>query len=99
MEKCSYNPYWARIEEIMSYYSLPSVSAFARRVGLKRSENLFQIKRGRNRISFALVDQICDHIPEISKAWLLTGEGAMIISDNNDMPFFLETVMCNNMVE
>ncbi len=74
----------------MNYYDISSVSALARLIGLKRSENLFQIKRGRNRISFGLVDQICKHLPEISKAWLLTGEGAMIISNDNGMPFFYD---------
>ncbi len=87
----SSNSCWTRIETIMFYYDIPSVCALARRINLKRSENLFQIKRGRNRISFALVEQICEHLPDISKAWLLTGEGAMIVARDSDMPFFLET--------
>ncbi len=90
MNKVGLNSSWGRIEAVMNYYGILNVSAFARRIGLKRSENLFQIKRGRNRISFGLVTQICDHLPDISKAWLLTGEGAMIAAHDADMPFFLD---------
>lgn len=83
---------WQRIEQIIKWAGFASVSAFAREIGLNRSENLYQIKRGNNGISKDLAESITDKFPDISKAWLLTGEGAMLKSDagssNCDIPFF-----------
>lgn len=85
---------WQRIEQIIKWTGLPSVSAFAREIGLNRSENLYQIKRGNNGISKDLAESINTRFPEISKAWLLTGEGGMIKGDGHyrsyDIPFYKE---------
>ena len=56
-----------------------SVNSFGREIGLVRSENLYQIKRGNNGISRDLADMICKRYPEISKAWVLAGEGDMFL--------------------
>lgn len=69
---------WQRIEEIIKWTGYASVSAFAREIGLNRSENLYQIKRGNNGISRVLSNVITERYPEISRAWLLTGEGQML---------------------
>lgn len=83
---------WQRIEQIIKWTGFASVSAFAREIGLNRSENLYQIKRGNNGISRDLSEIITQRYPEISRAWLLTGEGAMLKSEtacrNCDIPFF-----------
>lgn len=83
---------WQRIEQIIKWAGYPSVSAFAREIGLNRSENLYQIKRGNNGISKDLAEMITVKLPEISKAWLLTGEGTMLRSDSScsrhEIPFF-----------
>lgn len=49
-------------------------NSFAKAIGLKRSENLYQIKKGRNRISLELARRIHACYPEYSMGWLLTGE-------------------------
>lgn len=69
---------WQRIEQIIKYVGLSSVHVFARHIGLKRSENLYQMKKGNNGISKKLASMISAKYPEVSKAWLLTGEGSML---------------------
>ena len=85
---------WQRIEHIIKWTGFASVSAFAREIGLNRSENLYQIKRGNNGISKDLAESIVVRFPEVSKAWLLTGEGAMLKGDQQyracDIPFYKE---------
>ena len=46
---------------------------------MKRSENLYQIKKGNNGISRDLATLITTKYPSVSKAWLLTGEGEMFV--------------------
>lgn len=72
------NAYWQRIEAIIQHYQFRSVSAFSDYLGLNRPENLYQIKRGHNAISRELAETICGLFPEISQAWLLTGENEML---------------------
>ena len=83
---------WQRIEQIIKWTGVASVSAFAREIGLNRGENLYQIKRGNNGISRDLADNITLKYPQISKAWILTGEGEMLPGNNTkdryDIPFF-----------
>lgn len=70
---------WQRIEKIVKWSSASSVNAFARDIGLNRGENLYQIKRGNNGISRELAELITSKYPNLSKAWILTGEGEMLI--------------------
>ncbi len=67
---------WSRLEEIIKWAGL-STHSFAMRIGLNRSENLYQIKRGRNGISSELADRIIKFFPEIDRRWILSGEGYM----------------------
>lgn len=69
---------WQRIEKIVKWTGASSVNAFARTLGLNRAEILYQIKRGNNRISKDLTDIITSKYQELSKAWILTGEGTML---------------------
>ena len=68
---------WQRLEAVIAWSGL-SINSFALRIGLSRSENLYQIKRGNYGISMALADRIVDSFPEIDKLWLLTGDGDML---------------------
>lgn len=63
---------------------------FGRYIGLARSENLYQIKAGKNGISQNLACRIVEKFPELSVGWLLTGEGDMFSkgSTNGRIPFF-----------
>ena len=69
---------WQRLETIIKMSGM-SINAFARCIGLPRGENLYQIKKGNNRISRDLASRIVNYYPQISFSWLLTGEGAMTI--------------------
>ena len=68
------NPAWERLSEVIDYSGL-SVNAFAKAIGLKRGENLYQIKKGNNGISPNLAKRINQVLPCFSVAWLIFGEG------------------------
>lgn len=70
---------WQRIERVVRWAGL-SVYAFARNIGLGRAENLYQIKRGNHGVSKELAEAVTSSYPEISRAWLLTGEGDMFMA-------------------
>ncbi len=81
---------WQRIERVVRWAGL-SVNSFALSVGLSRGENLYQIKRGKNGISPQLARTIVARYPQISCAWLLTGEGDMFAvgaTRQNSVPFY-----------
>ncbi len=72
---------WQRIEKIVNWTGL-SVNAFARCIGLKRAENLYQIKKGNYGISKELAEMITAKYTTVNKSWLLTGAGTMFIDEN-----------------
>lgn len=71
---------WQRLEQVIKWTGL-STNAFAMGIGLKRSENLYQIKRGNNGISKELAESITRKYPTVSRAWLLTGEGELFAGE------------------
>lgn len=66
---------WQRIDSVIRWANM-TINYFALYIGLPRGENLYQIKKGNNGISRNLADKIVTKFPEVSLAWLLTGEGA-----------------------
>ncbi len=81
---------WQRIEGVITWANM-STNYFARHIGLPRGENLYQIKRGNNGISLDVATKIVDKFPQISKLWLLTGDGKMFAEDHNNgaqTPYF-----------
>ncbi|MDR2955832.1 MAG: XRE family transcriptional regulator [Prevotella sp.] len=72
------NNNWERLEKVIRNTGL-STNAFAISIGLKRSENLYRIKNGKNSISKDLAELITTKYCKISKSWLLTGEGSMYL--------------------
>lgn len=70
---------WQRLEQVIRWTGL-STNAFALGIGLKRSENLYQIKRGNNGISKELAELITQKYPTVNRAWLLTGDGAPFVT-------------------
>lgn len=68
---------WKRIEAVIKM-SRMTTNAFARHIGLARGENLYQIKRGNNGVSLNVANRIVAKFPEVSKLWLLTGDGPML---------------------
>ena len=75
---------WQRLEKVVRWTGM-SVNAFALHIGLKRSENLYQIKKGNHGISKELANVISAKYPQISRSWLLTGDGDML-KDGSDGP-------------
>ena len=85
---------WRRLERVIKWTGL-SINSFALTIGLKRSENLYQIKKGNNGISRDLAELITAKYPSVSKGWLLTGEGEMLkhespteLKSNTSIPFY-----------
>ncbi len=76
---------WQRLEAVIRWANM-STNYFARHIGLARGENLYQIKRGNNGISLNLAERIVSTYPEISKLWLLTGEGEMFLPSISRAP-------------
>ncbi|MDE7355177.1 MAG: hypothetical protein K2N21_00160, partial [Rikenellaceae bacterium] len=95
---------WSRLEAIIKWAGLTTHS-FAVHIGLNRSENLYQIKRGRNGISSDLANRIIEFFPEIDYNWIMTGEGYMLNQTpvcyencSKGIPFFqgeLTDILCN----
>lgn len=71
---------WSRIERIIETTNL-SVNAFALHIGLPRGENLYQIRRGNNRISRGLAERIHTHYPMFGEHWIHTGRGSALDPD------------------
>lgn len=81
---------WARLMATIEWLNMTS-NSFAMQIGLTRCENLYQIKRGNFGITRDLADRITTHFPEISRTWLLTGAGHMLMSqskDGNNIPYY-----------
>lgn len=70
---------WERLEQIIEHLGL-NVNSFAKEIGLKRSERLYQIKKGNYTISKNLSAIIAEKFPDINPGWLLTGDGSMLQS-------------------
>ena len=79
MEKQN-NDYWQRIEKVLKHADM-SANYFAKYIGLRHGENLYQIKRGRNKISLDVARRIHRKFPRFSISWLMCGEPEVI--DNN----------------
>lgn len=53
---------WERIEAVIKWANM-TTNYFARYIGLARGENLYQIKRGNNGISFDVANRIVAKFP------------------------------------
>lgn len=75
------NEYWERIEKVLKHAAM-STNYFAKYIGLARGENLYQIKRGKNRISLDVAQKIHEKFPKFSIPWLMFGDlGIVDIGD------------------
>ena len=84
------NENWKRIHAVIEWAGM-TTNFFAHHIGLPCGENLYQIKRGNNGISKDVAERIVLKFPDISKAWLLTGEGNMFASEAttaSQIPFY-----------
>lgn len=84
---------WDRLEKVINWSGL-SIHSFAMHIGLKRSENLYRIKRGSNGISRSLATCITNIYPEINIDWLLSRSNEMFTqiqqseSSQSSIPFY-----------
>jgi SOS-response transcriptional repressor LexA len=68
-----------RIAEIMAHYDL-SVKEFATKIGAKTQQAVYDLLHGKTKsISTDMENKIISCFPEISRAWLLTGEGEKFV--------------------
>ena len=70
-----------RLRIVLQYSGERTYNALALRLGLKRSENLYRIRKGYNGISMDLALRIRNICPLLSLSWLLVGEGDPEIPD------------------
>lgn len=73
---------WQRLERLVMWRGM-SINSFALSIGLSRAEVLYRIKRGLNGISRDLASLIIAKYPEVSRSWLLSGEGEMFVKDES----------------
>ena len=81
---------WERLEQVIKYSKL-SANAFAAKIGMARSENIYHIKRGNFGISYDLAERVTAVFPEINPTWLLSGVGDMLLNTKNQhtsVPFY-----------
>lgn len=69
---------WERLEKIIDWAGM-STHAFAMKIGMKRSENLYRIIRNKENVSIKLSMRILETYPQINRNWLIYGEGDMLV--------------------
>jgi hypothetical protein len=78
---------WQRLEKVINWTGL-SIHAFAMTIGLKRSENIYRIRRGNNGISKTLAKNITNVFPEVNIDWLLARSDEIFLKlEDNDNSF------------
>lgn len=95
--------YWERLSAVIELAEM-TPNYFARYIGLHSGENIYRIKRGQNGISRDVADRVVSKFPQISKGWLMTGEGQMYVDEELQVPSIplyeknLETVLAGGTV-
>ncbi len=74
---------WERLESVMAWSGKCS-HQFAIHIGLRNTENLYQIKRGNHGISRKLAETIVTFFPQISFLWLFRGDGDMFVPESTE---------------
>ena len=80
-----------KINKLLEYCSL-NASDFARRIGLKNVQGIYDIQRGKTGISKTVAQKIADEFPEINIAWLLSNDSMML---NNGQTRIVDTKVPN----
>jgi len=73
-----------RLKSLLKYYEL-TPTMLAKALGFKYPDRLYYILRGRNGISDKMTEELVNLFPELSKGWLLTGEGEMLIQQTEEV--------------
>ncbi len=76
----------SRLQALIDHYRL-TPSAFAVRIGVKTKQAIYDILKGRTRgLSISIESKILSAFPEVSRVWLLTGEGSMLQESGTSAP-------------
>ena len=73
---------YQRLEKVIKILEIPTFKEFAAKIDVS-AQTFYDIKQGKHGISKKLAEQINKCFPEIPVAWLLTGEGDIIVVDRN----------------
>ena len=79
-----------RLQFVLDYSGIPSYNALARKLGLKRAENLYQILKGNNGISSDLAFRINRAFPDIGIGWLKSGCGSPLPPSLSEIPLYTD---------
>ena len=80
-----------RIEAIIEHYGI-NAQRLASMIGAKTKQSIYNLLKGQTRtISAEMQQKIVDAFPEISRLWLITGEGQMLIGSPPNNP---DTASC-----
>ena len=71
---------YLRIKQIMDYLNYSSDKKFAEAIGVS-PQNLYDIKAEKKGLTSFIADKILDRFPQFSKAFLMFGEGEMLMED------------------
>lgn len=88
---------WERLEKVIEWAGM-STHAFAMKIGMKRSENLYRIMRNKENVSIKLAMLILETYPQINRNWLIYGEGDMVVEKDevfiagDRIPFYANTI-------
>lgn len=76
-----------RIGEIIKYFANNSQAQFARSLGvLPTTFNGYMNEEGQERIRFSLLKKILEIYPDVSREWLLFGDGKMLKTGTDSDP-------------
>lgn len=71
------------LEKVLSHTEM-TPNSFATEIGLARAQALYDIQNEKTKsITKTMADRINQRFPELSRVWLLTGEGSMLTEERN----------------
>ncbi|MDD7455789.1 MAG: hypothetical protein PUK70_06015 [Bacteroidales bacterium] len=79
MDKENVNADYQRIKQVMNYLNFSSDKRFAETIDVS-PQNLYDIKAGKKGITHFIADSITKKFPQLSKSYIMLGEGEMLVS-------------------
>jgi hypothetical protein len=73
-----------RIKMVVDWKKL-TPNAFAKKIGYAKGKTIYDFINGTRPLNFKVAAKIVETFPEISKSWILTGEGGMFIEKSQPM--------------
>ena len=77
-----------QIIEALAEYLKISVAELSQKAGYERAQSFYDVQSGKTKnISPKMANNIVSAFPEINKDWLLTGNGEMLIEEEEEEPY------------